>query len=116
MKGSLSAMLSAASSISAADQKKPLWIVCTADEEVGFEGARHVVKHSEAYRGIVDSQPMGIIGEPTGLSVVHAHKGITGLHIVSRGRAAHSSTSDGINANESMVPVLNKNARNQRDY
>ncbi|MGB7346579.1 MAG: M20 family metallopeptidase [Pirellulaceae bacterium] len=106
MKGSLVAMLAAASQVSASDQQAPLWIVCTADEEVGFDGARHVVAHSAAYRELVDHEPMGIIGEPTGLSVVHAHKGITGIQFTSRGRAAHSSTSDGVNANESIVPIL----------
>jgi acetylornithine deacetylase len=106
MKGSLIAMLAAASRITPREQKRPLWIVCTADEEVGFDGARHIVNHCDAYRQLVAHQPMGIIGEPTGMNVVHAHKGITGLQIISRGRAAHSSTADGINANEAMVPIL----------
>ncbi len=108
MKGSLATMLAAVSQISAADQSKPIWIVCTADEEVGFEGAKHLVKESNAFRQIVQSQPLAIIGEPTRLSVVHAHKGIVGCSITSRGRAAHSSTTDGINANEAMVPMLRK--------
>ncbi|QDT13515.1 M20 family metallopeptidase [Planctomycetes bacterium K23_9] len=106
MKGSLVAMLAAAARVPVARQRKPLWIVCTADEEVGFDGARHIVQHSNSFRELVQAQPMGIIGEPTGMSVVHAHKGITGVQFTSRGRAAHSSTADGINANESMVPIL----------
>ena len=36
MKGSLVAMLSAVAKTLQVDQKAPLWIVCTADEEVGF--------------------------------------------------------------------------------
>ncbi len=108
MKGSLVAMLTAASRVSVRDQSQPLWIVCTADEEVGFEGATHLVRHSDAYREIVAAQPLSIIGEPTLLNVVHAHKGIQGMRITSRGRAAHSSTDDGVNANEPMVPVLQK--------
>lgn len=106
MKGSLVAMLTAATQVSAAEQTAPLWIVCTADEEVGFDGAKHLVKQSKSYRDIVRAQPLAIIGEPTRLSVVHAHKGIYGFQIISRGRAAHSSTSEGINANEAMVPML----------
>lgn len=106
MKGSLVCMLTAASRVSASEQTGPLWIVCTADEEVGFEGATHVVNNSAAYREIVADQPLSIIGEPTSLKVVHAHKGIQGLRITSRGRAAHSSTDAGINANEAIVPVL----------
>lgn len=106
MKGSLAAMMRAAADVSPDDQNGPLWIVCTADEEVGFEGAKHLVEHSDAYREIVANQPLTIIGEPTQLSVVHAHKGIIGLQVISRGRAAHSSTRDGVNANLAMVPML----------
>ena len=106
MKGSLAAMLQAASRVDRSEQRAPLWIVCTADEEVGFQGAKHVVRYSEAYRTIVDRQPLAVIGEPTGLQVVHAHKGIVGFQITSRGRAAHSSTQHGVNANEPMVPML----------
>ncbi|MFK8112117.1 MAG: M20 family metallopeptidase [Rubripirellula sp.] len=122
MKGSLTAMLAAASSVPVNDQKSPLWIVCTADEEVGFDGAKHLVKHSQAYRGIVDAQPLAIIGEPTSLSIVHAHKGIYGFRIISRGRAAHSSTTEGINANEAIVPMLqtllelNQRSREEQQY
>ncbi len=106
MKGSLAAIMTAASSIDVAEQTSPLWIVATADEEVGFRGARHIVEHSAAYRQIVQSQPLSIIGEPTEMNVVHAHKGITGFEITSHGRAAHSSTTDGLNANVAMVPML----------
>ena len=106
MKGSLVAMLSAVSRLPQNQQQAPLWIVCTADEEVGFLGAKDLVQNSSEYRNIVQAQPLAIIGEPTRLSVVHAHKGIVGMRITSRGRAAHSSTTDGINANEAMVPML----------
>ncbi|MEM8666963.1 MAG: M20 family metallopeptidase [Planctomycetota bacterium] len=106
MKGSLAAMIQAAESVKESEQLGPLWLVCTADEEIGFDGAKHLVNHSEAYREIVNHQPLAIIGEPTELSVVHAHKGIVGLQVISQGRAAHSSTRDGINANRAIVPML----------
>ena len=106
MKGSLVAMISAVARIAASQQRAPIWIVCTADEEVGFVGAKNMVRHSNEYRAIVDAQPLAIIGEPTQLEVVHAHKGIVGVRITSRGRAAHSSTTAGINANKAMVPML----------
>lgn len=106
MKGSLAAMLTAAQNVGVSEQTAPLWIVCTADEEVGFFGAKHVVLHSAGYREIVHAGPLTIIGEPTRLQVVHAHKGITGFQITSLGRAAHSGTDDGINANKAMVPML----------
>lgn len=106
MKGSLAAMLAAAAAINTSQQRVPLWIVCTADEEVGFEGARHVHEHSSAFAELVAANPVSIIGEPTRLRVVHAHKGIVGFRIHSAGKAAHSSTTDGINANVAMVPML----------
>lgn len=106
MKGSLAAMLSAARSVDVASQTRPLWIVCTADEEVGFHGAKQVARESRLFRQMVAEQPVGIIGEPTELDVVHAHKGIEGCKLTSRGRAAHSSTRKGLNANHAMVPLL----------
>lgn len=106
MKGSLATMLAAAHEITADQQAAPLWIVCTADEEVGFLGAKHLVKHSDGYRELVRHQPISVIGEPTRLRVVHAHKGIIGLKVISQGRAAHSSTTAGVNANRKMVPLL----------
>ena len=106
MKGSLAAFLAAASKVEGNNQRAPLTVVCTADEEVGFDGARQVVSRSVLYRQLVAEQPLGIIGEPTRLAVYHAHKGITGFQITSRGRAAHSSTRDGVNANLAMIPML----------
>ncbi|MEO1529375.1 MAG: M20 family metallopeptidase [Planctomycetota bacterium] len=108
MKGSLSAMLAAVARVSNEEQARPIWIVSTADEEVGFDGAKHLVQHCDAYRDLVAAQPISIIGEPTELDVVYAHKGIRGFKVTSRGRAGHSATRFGINANEAMVPMLVK--------
>lgn len=114
MKGSLVAMLAAAKQVQPGQQSSPLWFVCTADEETGFAGAKHVVEYSPMYRQLVAGQPAGIIGEPTQLRVVHAHKGITGFQITSRGRAAHSSTAHGVNATLAMVPMLQTIAELER--
>ena len=46
MKGSVACMLAAAERFSAADLKQPIYITCTADEEVGYGGARSVVGRS----------------------------------------------------------------------
>ncbi|WP_168566450.1 M20 family metallopeptidase [Crateriforma spongiae] len=108
MKGSLAVMIQTLRGIAADEQRAPIWVVCTADEEVGFQGAQHLVQHSGAYREMVEAQPLAVIGEPTGLAVYHAHKGITGFTLTSQGRAGHSSTRDGINANIAMVPLLDK--------
>ena len=106
MRGSVAAMLAAAANVPRDQQTQPLWIVCTADEEIGFGGARHMVAESAFYREIVAAQPIAVIGEPTMMQVVHGHKGVAGLQITSHGCAAHSSSDDGINANDAMVPMM----------
>lgn len=108
MKGSLATMLAAIDQLTAAQQTAPIFVVCTADEELAFQGARYVVSHSELFRRMVQTQPLAIIGEPTSCQVVHAHKGIYVLKVRSRGRAAHSSTRDGLNANHAMIPLLDE--------
>ena len=111
MKGSLSCMLSAVESMQTAELKAPLYYIATADEEVGMPGARKVVEKSLLYREIVASQSRSIIGEPTRLEVVHAHKGGRAIKVTSIGRAAHSSTGLGINANMALIPFLTEIGR-----
>lgn len=106
MKGSVAAMLAAASRFSSSELKHPIYITCTADEEVGYGGAKDVAARSKLFREMVDGHSRGIIGEPTKLEVVHAHKGTCGFHAISRGKAAHSSTRNGLNANLAMIPFL----------
>lgn len=108
MKGSLAAMLAAAAAMDLTALQAPLTIVCTADEEVGMAGARHVAEKSRVFADVRDRQSRGIIGEPTLLNVVHAHKGGRGLRVTARGIAAHSSTSEGVNANFAMIPFLHE--------
>ena len=99
-------MLAAAQQFSVDDLKQPLYFVCTADEEVGFHGARAVVEDSRTYREMVTHGTRAIIGEPTSLEVVHAHKGSYEIVAESKGVAAHSSTREGLNANLAMIPFL----------
>lgn len=106
MKGSLACMLAAVEDIRESELTAPLSIVCTADEEVGLQGARHLALHSPMYRSIVARQSRAIIGEPTMLDVIHGHKGGRAMKITSPGLAAHSSTGLGINANMAMIPFL----------
>lgn len=108
MKGSLAAMIVAASMVAQDQQTAPIRIICTADEEVGFFGAKNLVQSCPDYKQLVKSQPLAIIGEPTRCRVVHAHKGIEGFKFTSTGRAAHSSSRDGVNANIAMIPMLNE--------
>ncbi|WP_339676150.1 M20 family metallopeptidase [uncultured Gimesia sp.] len=106
MKGSIACMLAAAKQYVERDLKHPLYITCTADEEVGYHGARNVAEKSTMYQEMVAGETHGIIGEPTRLEVVYAHKGTYGFQAISHGRAAHSSLSTGVNANLAMIPFL----------
>lgn len=106
MKGSIACMLAAISEISKQPLTAPVYFCCTADEESGMVGAEQVQKHSELFREMVAGESRSLVGEPTGLEVVHGHKGGCGLRITSWGRAAHSSTTKGINANLKMIPFL----------
>ena len=90
MKGSIASMLTATQRFQWDDLKQPLYLIFTSDEEVGFHGARYVVEESEIYREMVESGTRGIIGEPTNLEVVHAHKGMCIITAKSVGKAAHS--------------------------
>ncbi|QDU59699.1 Acetylornithine deacetylase [Planctomycetes bacterium Pan216] len=103
MKGPVACMLEA---IATADVPNdfPVHLIVTADEEVGHWGAWDLARRElvvEPLRSCV-----GIVGEPTRLEVVHAHKGNVLMRIISHGEAAHSSTGKGLNANLAMIPFL----------
>ena len=70
-----------------------------------------VARRSELFREMVRGESNGIVGEPTELNVVHAHKGTYGFRATSYGRAAHSSTNEGLNANLAMIPFLSEMKR-----
>lgn len=106
MKGSVACMLAAAAATSGRSQSAPIYITCTADEEVGMLGAEQVANESQLFQEMVSGRARGVIGEPTRLNVVHGHKGGRAYRIIARGRAAHSSTAKGINANRKMIPFL----------
>lgn len=106
MKGSVACALAAVDRIRAADLRRPVYITCTADEEVGYGGARSVAARSTLFREMVANDTKGIIGEPTHLEVVYSHKGTFGFAATSIGKASHSSTKEGLNANLAMIPFL----------
>ena len=108
MKGSIACMLEAVQMVSWSQMDRPVYFICTADEECGYDGAKFVAENSAYYREIVENQTPMIIGEPTLLEVIYAHKGSYLLEIFSKGVSAHSSTREGKNANLAMIPVLNE--------
>jgi acetylornithine deacetylase len=108
MKGSLACALAAVEKIAVQEQKAPLYFVVTADEEINMLGAKHVGRESHHFREMVSTNTIGIIGEPTELQVIHAHKGGQTLTLTAHGKSAHSSSRDGVNANYALIPALSK--------
>lgn len=84
--------------------KHPLIVLATADEESSMSGARAL-----AQNGIPGLSPRyAVIGEPTGLVPIRAHKGIMMEAIRVRGKSGHSSNPAlGNNALEAMNQVMN---------
>ena len=106
MKGPLACMLAAGASYNTKEFSAPLYLVFTADEEIGCWGAAEVSKRSILLAE--GKLRFGIICEPTRMEVVSAHKGAIFIKAESRGAASHSSTGKGINANLAMIPFLSE--------
>ena len=106
MKGSLACALQAASAIDPQSQTKPIYFVVTSDEEVGMLGAQIVNSKSKYFQEMVEGDTVGIVGEPTKLGVFHAHKGGQRLSVRAKGKSAHTSTNEGVNANYQLIPAL----------
>lgn len=104
MKGPLAASICAAARFKAENLRAPVYIVVTADEEISGAGAADVTRRSLFFQEA--SSGYGLICEPTRMRVVYAHKGGMGIRIVAKGRAAHTSTLRGVNANLKMIPFL----------
>ena len=105
MKGSAAAMIAAIGELALDRLTSPIWFVATADEEVGFAGIRHFKTHPQ-YQSMAAHDPVAVIGEPTRLRPMFAHKGIERIELIARGVAAHSGTDRGENANERIAPVF----------
>ena len=104
MKGFLGVVLGQAAQFAAAPLKAPIHIALTYDEEVGCLGVPGLLADL-ASAGI---RPHGcVIGEPTEMQVVTAHKGGRVYRCKVHGHAAHSSlTTSGVNAIEYAARVI----------
>ena len=80
---------------------RPLTFVATSDEESSMAGARYLAESGRP------KARAAVIGEPTGLRPIHAHKGFMMLSIKLRGSSGHSSNPDlGNNALDAMHAVM----------
>ena len=106
MKGSIACMFAALDSLKEQNFQHPLFISCSSDEEIDHRGAIEIAARSRLYRELIECGARGIVGEPTSLDVVYAHKGGCNVVVTSHGKAAHSSTREGLNANLAIIPFL----------
>lgn len=101
MKGFFALAIEAARQFEAAQLKQPLILLATADEESSMEGAQALVELGRP------KARYALIGEPTGMRPVNAHKGIMMEAVRLTGRAGHSSDpSLGVSALEGMHRVI----------
>lgn len=101
MKGFFSLAIEAALAFEAEQLKQPLIILATADEESSMDGAQALVDLGRP------KARYAVIGEPTGLRPVNAHKGIMMEAVSLTGRSGHSSDpSLGVSALEGMYKVM----------
>ncbi|MDH6269624.1 acetylornithine deacetylase [Rhizobium sp. SG_E_25_P2] len=105
MKGFLAAALAAVPQLVTAGLKRPIHLAFSYDEEAGCRGAPHLI----AQLPTLCAPPLGaIIGEPSNMRAVLAHKGKAAARVTIRGRAGHSSRPDlGLNAIHALAAVLN---------
>ncbi len=90
MKGFLAAVLAKVPAMVAADLRRPLHLAFSYDEEVGCLGVRSMIARIAG--GELDGRPAAcIVGEPTGMEVVIAHKAKRSFRVTVTGKGAHSS-------------------------
>ena len=100
MKGTVVAMLQAAQDLVA--RKIPVVLALTTDEETSMAGAVALSKTLPLRRAKAI-----VVGEPTGLRVGYAEKGVLDLAVETRGRAAHGAMPQlGENALVKMMRIL----------
>ena len=88
MKSFLAIALSLVPEMLTADLKRPIHVAISHDEEDGLVGAPALISALETH---VPRPLAVIVGEPTEMAVVEAHKGITGYRTTVIGHEAHSS-------------------------
>ena len=104
MKGAVASMLVAAGQVGIDQLRYPVFVAVTADEEMGHTGAKYIVENSNLLGA--GWPRYAVVGEPTEMIPVYAHKGGVRIDVTAHGRAAHTSTERGISANLLMAPFL----------
>jgi acetylornithine deacetylase len=109
MKGFIACVLAAVPSFTARDLKEPIHIIVSYDEEVGCTGVRPLI----AKLGQDLPRPRAVIvGEPTSMAVIDAHKRIDAYRTRVTGREAHSGMPElGVNAIATAAALIGELGR-----
>ena len=105
MKGFIACVLAQVPSWNRQPLKRPVHLAFSYDEEIGCLGVQGLVEHMQA----TGRKASGcVVGEPTGMEVVVAHKGCLSIHGRVRGKPAHSSLPPrGVNAIDYAIRLIN---------
>lgn len=104
MKGFLAASLAMVPELMAMPRAKPLHLAMSYDEEVGCMGVDTLLQQLKRQEFVAEGC---IVGEPTNMQVVVAHKGINVFTCRVHGKAGHSSlTPQGCNAIEYAARLI----------
>ena len=96
MKGFIACALAMTARFTEMDLQRPLHFAFSYDEEIGCLGIGRLI---DVVLSELPRPAAVIVGEPTGMQIATAHKGICAMTTTVRGREAHSSRPlDGVNA------------------
>lgn len=106
MKGFLACSLAMLSKFAKCNLKRPIHLAFSYDEEIGCRGVPHMI----AQLPMLCAKPLGcIIGEPSNMRAIRAHKGKAAAKLEVLGRSGHSSRPDqGLNAIHAMAELITK--------
>ncbi|HAD25613.1 MAG TPA: acetylornithine deacetylase [Alphaproteobacteria bacterium] len=104
MKGFIAAALAHVPQFVAARAETPIHLALSYDEEIGCVGVHGMVAHIGAH---LPRPRLVLVGEPTGMKLVNAHKGIRSFVTQVTGSEAHSSNVHlGVNAVEVAARLI----------
>jgi acetylornithine deacetylase/succinyl-diaminopimelate desuccinylase-like protein len=84
-----------------------IWFSGLMGEEAGQDGSRAFATELRADTDLNGVHAFAVVGEPTGLDIVHAHKGALWLSLTTHGKAVHASAPEqGDNAVYKMADVI----------
>ena len=114
MKGFIAVILAMVPQFLAKPLKTPVHFAFSCDEEVGCNGVRPMIDHIKQH---LPKPSAVLVGEPTSMRVVNAHKSATRFETVVNGHEAHSSCSHlGVNAILTAGQLLGEIGRMSEEY